>query len=50
LQANLPYVGDCWPCVDGGPALTASLDRVASGRLVFARDSSFVRLLERWPD
>jgi hypothetical protein len=49
LQANLPFVGDCWMQVPGGPALTRRLDSVAVKRLRFAPDSSFVALLEQWP-
>jgi len=48
LQANLPFVGDCWMQVPGGPRLTQRLDTVPARRLTFAPDSSFVGLLERW--
>ena len=50
LQANLPYVADCWMQVAGGAALTERLDDVPSGRLTFAPDPSFVGLLRGWPD
>ena len=49
LQANLPFVGDCWMQVPGGPALTRRLDEVPVRRLRFVPDSSFVALLEQWP-
>jgi len=48
LQGNLPFVGDCWMQVPGGPGLTRRLDEVPARRLTFAPDSSFVPLLERW--
>jgi hypothetical protein len=48
LQGNLPFVGDCWMQVPGGPSLTRRLDEVPARRLTFAPDSSFVPLLESW--
>lgn len=48
LQGNLPFVGDCWMQVPGGPELTTRLDEVPARELTFARDASFVPLLERW--
>ena len=48
LQGSLPFVGDCWMQVPGGPGLTRRLDEVPARRLTFAPDSSFVPLLERW--
>ncbi len=48
LQANLPFVGDCWMQVPGGPGLTRRLDEVPVRRLTFAPDPSFVPLLEAW--
>lgn len=48
LQANLPFVGDCWMRVPGGPELSVRLDEVPARQLTFEQDSSFVPLLERW--
>ena len=48
VQANLPFVGDCWLQVPGGEPLTASLDRIPALRLHFAKDPAFVPLLEAW--
>ena len=48
LQANLPFVGDCWMQVPGGPELIRRLDEVPARRLTFAPDPSFVPLLARW--
>ena len=48
LQGNLPFVGDCWMQVPGGPPLTRRLDEVSARRLTFAPDPSFVPLLESW--
>ena len=48
LQGNLPFVGDCWMRVLGGTELTTWLDEVPARQLTFARDSSFVPLLEHW--
>ncbi len=50
LQANLPFVGDCWMQVPGGPELTRRLDAAAARRLTFAPDPSFVPLLESWAE
>lgn len=48
LQGSLPFVGDCWMQVPGGPRLTRRLDDLPARRLTFAPDPSFVPLLERW--
>lgn len=45
FQANLPFVGDCWMQLPGGPELLERVDQLAARRLSFARDARFVPLL-----